>query len=55
MEKERFTEIMKEYDFTDHEIDLLWSTRPLDLEINEEGVRFAATQTASIKHLFDKD
>lgn len=51
MDKQRFTEILKEYDYTDAEINLLWAKKPEGVEIKEEGVRFAAVHTKPLKHI----
>lgn len=41
MTKERFIEILKEYEFTDHQIDLFWETRPDD-NLDEARLHAAA-------------
>jgi hypothetical protein len=42
MEQERFAEILKEYGFSDHQINLLWNTRPKNVEIEEDALRATA-------------
>ena len=50
MTKERFSEILKEYGFSDRQIDLLWSSRPTD-DLDEQRLRKAAKTTASISEI----
>lgn len=40
MNKERFTEILKEYGCPEEQIEILWNTRPDD-EIDEELLRYS--------------
>lgn len=42
MTRERFAEILREYDYTEHQIELLWSRRPLDIELEEGRLRQTA-------------
>lgn len=44
MTRERFDEILKEYGFTDRQLDLIWASRPTD-DLIEDRLRFAATMT----------
>lgn len=44
MTKERFTEILKEYGYSDKEINSLWYSRPSD-NLDEERLRIAAVKT----------
>lgn len=48
MNKEKFTEILKEYGFGDRQIELLWDSRPTD-DLNESRLRYAAEHIAPIK------
>ena len=48
MTKKKFTEILKEYDFSDKQIDIIWNTRPND-NLNEEVIRKASKKTAPDK------
>jgi len=48
MSRERFFEILKEYGFTDQQIELLWNSRPSG-EINEQRLRETAEHIAPIK------
>ncbi len=48
MTKKRFTEILKEYDFSDHQIELLWNTRPPG-ELDEQKLRKTAKHIAPMK------
>lgn len=51
MTKERFSEILKEYDFTDRQIKLLWDSRPSD-DLDEEKLRKKASLLFPIlKHI----
>lgn len=45
MTRERFLEIMKEYNFSDHQIDLMWRSRPSD-DLDERLLRLAAREVA---------
>ncbi len=46
--KERFAEILKEYGFTDRQIELLWDTRPSG-NLDEQKLRKTAEHIAPIK------
>jgi hypothetical protein len=48
MTRERFSEILKEYGFTDQQIELLWNTRPSD-DLDEQKLRKTAKHIAPIK------
>lgn len=48
MNKERFAEILKEYEFTDRQIELLWNTRPPG-DLDEQKLRKTAKNIAPIK------
>lgn len=48
MTKERFTEILKEYSYTDAQVEILWRTKPL-IELSEERLRKTAAAIAPIK------
>ncbi|KKT81296.1 MAG: hypothetical protein UW79_C0022G0011 [Candidatus Yanofskybacteria bacterium GW2011_GWA2_44_9] len=48
MTRERFAEILKEYDYSDQQIEILWNGRPTD-ELDEEDVRERAQRIAPIK------
>lgn len=48
MTRERFTEILKEYGFTDHQIDLLWNTKPPS-GLDETELRKTAKHIAPMK------
>lgn len=48
MTKERFIEILKEYEYSDAQIDNLWDGRPDDEEINEDKLREAAQATSPL-------
>lgn len=50
MTKERFSEILKEYKFSDRQIDLLWGTRPSG-DLGEAKLRKTAVRIAPIKDL----
>ena len=47
MTKERFTEILKEYDYSDAQIEVLWRSRPDT--IDEDRLRQTAKDIAPIK------
>lgn len=50
MTKERFAEILKEYDFSDHQINLLWNSRPQELEdLDEVKLRRTVKEIAPMK------
>ena len=51
MTKERFAEILKEYDFSDHQIDLLWNTRPPS-DLDEYKLRKTTQHIAPMKDRF---
>lgn len=48
MTKERFSEILREYGFTDRQIEMLWATRRTDT-IDEQRLREAAKYVAPVK------
>lgn len=48
MNKERFAEILKEYNYSDRQIDLLWNSKG-DRVLDEEKVRLTAEHFAAIK------
>ena len=50
MTKERFAEILKEYDFSDKQIQLLWDSRPSD-DLDENRLRKTAEHIAPQKDL----
>ena len=41
MTKELFTEILKEYEFSDHQIEITWISRPSD-NVSEDKLRKSA-------------
>jgi|SRR3989344_6498951 len=47
--KERFSEILKEYGFTDRQIEFLWDTRPSD-DLNEHKLRETAEHIEPMKN-----
>ncbi len=51
MTKEKFSEILKEYEFSDQQIKLLWDTRP-DNCLNETKLRKTAKAIAPVKDKF---
>lgn len=48
MTKKRFTEILKEYEFTNHQIELLWNARPTGY-LDEAKLRKTAKHIAPKK------
>lgn len=48
MTRERFAEILKEYKFSDRQIELLWNTRPPG-DLDEAKLRKTAEHIAPIK------
>lgn len=50
MTRERFVEILKEYQFTDKQIELLWETKP-QVELSEERLRKTARHIAPEKDI----
>ncbi len=48
MLKERFSKILKEYDFTDRQIELLWNSKPAE-DLDERKLRETAEHLAPIK------
>lgn len=48
MTKEKFAEILKEYGFSDQQIELLWNTRPSS-DLDEQKLRKTAEHIAPIK------
>ncbi len=48
MSKKRFAEILKEYDYSDEQIKLLWDTRPSD-DLDEDALRRTAKRMAPTK------
>lgn len=48
MAKKRFVEILKEYGFSDRQIELLWNTRPSG-DLDEQKLRKTAEHIAPIK------
>ena len=48
MPRTRFTEILREYEFTDNQIRLLWDSRPSE-NLDEQKLRKAAQNIAPIK------
>ena len=48
MTRERFSEILKEYGFTDRQIELIWNTRPPG-DLDEQKLRKTAEHIAPIK------
>ena len=48
MTRERFAEILKEYKFLDHQIELLWNGRPSD-DLDEQKLRKTAEHIAPMK------
>ena len=48
MTKKRFSDILKEYDFNDEQIELLWNSRPHD-DIDERKLRKTAKHMAPMK------
>jgi len=48
MSKERFAEILKEYGYSDNQINLLWNARPDD-NLDEDKLREAAKSLALTK------
>ena len=49
MTRERFSEILKEYGFTDRQIEFLWDTRPSD-DLNEHKLRETAEHIEPMKN-----
>lgn len=45
MTKKRFAEILKEYEYSDRQIEFLWESRPSD-DLDEQQVREKAEHTA---------
>lgn len=56
MDKQRFAEILREYDYPEDAIEALWITRPND-DLNEDDIRQRAISAAPtmkiLKELFD--
>lgn len=50
MTKERFAEILKEYEFTDRQIDIIWDTRPSN-DLDEQKLRETAKKIAPTKDI----
>ena len=48
MTRERFTEILKEYKFTNQQIELLWNNKPSD-DLDEQRLKETAEHIAPIK------
>ena len=48
MTRERFAEILKEYEFSDHQIELLWNSRPSG-DLDEQKLRKTAEHIAPVK------
>lgn len=48
MTRERFTEILEEYEFTPLQIDLLWNSKP-EGNLDEAKLRKAAKQISPVK------
>ncbi len=48
MNKERFAEILKEYDYTDNQIDILWKTKPPGA-LEEDALRKVAVKMKDTK------
>jgi hypothetical protein len=48
MSRERFSEILKEYGFTDLQIEILWNTKPPG-DLDEQKLRDTAKLIAPIK------
>ncbi|OGH68715.1 MAG: hypothetical protein A2754_02455 [Candidatus Magasanikbacteria bacterium RIFCSPHIGHO2_01_FULL_47_8] len=51
MTEKRFSEILKEYGFTDNQINLLWNSRPSD-DLDEDKLRKTAELIAPNKDRF---
>jgi len=45
--KERFAEILKEYEFSDKQIEILWDSRPS--HVDEQRLRVSAIKIAPMK------
>lgn len=54
MKKERFSEILKAYNFSDKQIEKLWNSRPTD-NLNEERLRKTCERFAPIKDKLVQD
>lgn len=50
MTYERFKEILKQYDYSDEQIEDLWNTRPND-DLDEGALRRAAVKTAPLAEI----
>ena len=48
MTRERFSEILEEYGFTDHQIEILWDSKPSD-DLSESKLRETAEAIVPIK------
>ena len=48
MDRERFSDILKEYDYSDEQIKLLWDSRPDD-DIDEQRLRETAAHFTATK------
>lgn len=51
MTKEKFSEILRKYNYSEKLIDLLWDSRPTD-ELNEKQVERTAKKFSPIKDSF---
>ena len=49
MNKESFVEILKEYGFSDRQIELLWNSKPTE-DLDEQKLRRTAEHIAPIKN-----
>lgn len=52
MTRERFAEILREYDYTERQIALLWNTKPQGLSIDEGFLRKTARHIQPDKDRF---
>ncbi len=50
MTKERFAEILKEYEYSENQIELLWNTKPYNFDVmDEQKLRETAKHVTPIK------
>ena len=49
MDREKFTSILGEYNYSDRQIEHLWNARPSNRELNEDRLRETARAIAPIK------
>ena len=49
MDREKFTSILREYNYSDPQIEHLWDARPRDVELDEDRLRKTAIAIAPVK------